>query len=332
MPDITSVIRAAAAGRFDPVHLLVGGEGFLVERAIGLLRRAVVGEGPTGFNEDLLHGQGLDGHRLVGMAQTLPMMATHRFVLVRGIDKAPADALEPIASYLESPSPSTCLVLTAEKLDKRSRFGKAAVKADVVADATPPKGAALAGFAQNEARARGHALPPDATRALLDAIGEDLAAIDDALERLSLYVGEGKPIELADVEACVSRVRTETIWALVDGVSARDAKRTLGAATALLAARQAPLYVLTMVARQLRMVAKMREALAEGMRPEEAAQAAGAPPFKARELAEAARRFNLPALTRSFAAIAAADQDLKGNSKRPEDAVLIETLLAICRA
>ncbi len=332
MPDIQTVIRSAAAGRFGAVHLLVGSEGFLVDRAVSLLRKAVVGDGPMGFNEDVLQGQGLDGRRLVGIAQTLPMMAAQRFVLVRGIDKAAAAELEPLIAYLESPSPSTCLVLTAEKLDKRSRFGKAATKADVVSDATAPRGAALAGFAQSEARARGHALPPDATRALLDAVGEDLSAIDDALERLSLYVGEGKPIELADVEACVSRVRAETIWALVDGVSARDAKRTLSAAMSLLEARQAPLYVLTMVARQLRMVARMREGLAQGMRPEEAAQSAGAPPFKARELTEAARRFTLPSLERAFSTIAATDRALKGGSRRPEDAVLIEALMVLCRA
>ncbi|MBC7173012.1 MAG: DNA polymerase III subunit delta, partial [Polyangiaceae bacterium] len=326
MPDIQAVIRGAGEGRFEPVHVLAGAEAFLVDRAVRRLRRAVVGEGPMGFNEDVLSGQGLDGHRLVGIAQTLPMMASHRFVLVRNIDKASADALEPLIAYLASPSPSTCLVLTAEKLDKRSRFGKALTKANVVAQADAPKGAALAGFAQAEARSRGHSLPPDATRALLDAVGDDLAAIDDALERLSLFVGEGSAIELAAVEACVSRVRTETIWALVDGVSARDAKRTIAAATSLLADRQAPLYVLSMVARQLRMVARMREGLAQGLRPEEAAQAAGAPPFKARELMDAARRFNLPSLERAFSTIAATDRALKG-SRRPEDAVLIEALL-----
>src|SRR5690606_14901870 len=131
-----------------------------------------------------------------------------------------------------------------------------------------------------EAKARGHALGLDATRALLDALGDDLGALDDALERLSLFVGEGQPIELPAIEACVTRARAETIWALVDGVSARDARQTVAAASSLLADRQAPLYILSMVARQLRQVAKMREGLANGMGPEEAARAAGAPPFK----------------------------------------------------
>jgi DNA polymerase-3 subunit delta len=191
------------------------------------------------------------------------------------------------------------------------------------------RGAALAGFAQAEARARGHQLPPDATRALLDAVGDDLSALDDALERLSLYVGAGASIDLDAVEACVSRVRTDTIWALVDGVSARNASRTIAAATSLLEDRQAPLYILSMVARQLRMVARMRDGLAQGMRPEEAAQSAGAPPFKARELTESARRFSLESLAHAFDTIAATDRALKG-SRRPEDAVLIEALLALC--
>ena len=36
--------------------------------------------------------------------------------------------------------------------------------------------------------------------------------LGDALERLSLYVGDGDIIDLAAVEACVSRVRVESIW------------------------------------------------------------------------------------------------------------------------
>jgi DNA polymerase-3 subunit delta len=329
MPDIKRVIHGAGEGRFDKVVLLAGSESFLVDRAVAALRKAVVGESPTGFNEDVLAGQGLDGNRLVGIARTLPMMASHRWVLVRGVDKMAAAELEPLIAYFADPSPSTCLVLTAEKLDKRSRFGKAAAKADLVTSADAMRGAALAGFAQAEARARGHQLTPDTTRALLDAVGEDLAALDDALERLSLYVGAGAPIDHGAVEACVSRLRTETIWALVDGVSARDAARTLGAATSLLKDRQAPLYILSMVARQLRMVARMSDGLAQGMRPEDSARAAGAPPFKARELTESARRFTLTSLAHAFETVAATDRALKG-SRRPEDAVLVEALLSLC--
>lgn len=326
---LDKLLAEARDGRFPPAAVLVGSETFLVERAVGLLRRAVLASGVPGFNDDLFQGQGARGAEIVSTASTLPMMASHRFVLVRHADAMAAAEQEPIAAYLERPSESTCLVVTADKLDGRGKLHKAAKKHGALVEIKPLKGPALRRFASSEARSRGHDLPAEAGHALMDALGDDLSALDDALERLSLYVGDGAPIDLAAVEACVTRVRVDTIWALVDAVSLRDTARAMGAASSLLADREPPLRILAMLARQLRMIARMREALASGMRGPEAAKAAGAPPFKAAELTEAARRFNLASLGRAFETIAATDRLLKG-SRQPPDAVLQQAVLRLC--
>lgn len=327
--EIGELIAKARKGEHGPVHVLVGTERFLVERAVRLLREASLGDGPTGFNDDVFHGKGLSARQVVSAARTLPMMAQSRFVLVRDAEELAAAELDALVGYLEEPSPSTCLVLVADRLDGRTRFVKVAKKKKIYTEAKELRGGAVRSFVVSEARARGHVLAPAAAEAMVDALGSDLAAVDDALERLSLYVGEGKEIGLDAVEACVTRVRTDTIWALVDAVSLRDAKTALSAAGSLLADREPPLRILAMVARQLRMVAKMREALADGLRGPEAAKRAGAPPFKARDLTEAARRFTLPDLRLAFEILAEADLALKG-SKRPGPVVLEEAILRLC--
>jgi len=142
-------------------------------------------------------------------------------------------------------------------------------------------------------------------------------------------VGPGQRIDQAAVEACVTRIRVDSIWALVDAVGLRDRKKALLAAMSLLADREPPLKILAMLARQLRMVGKMRDGLAQGLAPEAAAKAAGAPPFKARELTESARRFRLTDLSRAFAVIAETDLLLKG-SKQPGDVVLEHAIMRLC--
>lgn len=328
--DIQALIESARDGSFGPAHVLVGSERFLIERAVSLLRRAALGDGPAGFNDDLFHGSSsLSGQKVVGAARTLPMMAQARFVLVRDVDAMSTTEQEPLAAYLTDPAESTCFVLTADKLHAQSKLAKAAKKAKVLVEAKSLKGAALHRFAVGEAKRRGHALTPRASEALLEAVGDDLAAIDDALERLSLYVGDGQRIDVDSVQACVSRIAADSIWSLVDAVGIRDTKRALGAAGSLLADREPPLRILAMVARQLRIVARMREALASGLRGKDAALEAGAPPFKARELTEAARRFNARQLEVAFSALAEADLALKG-SKRPPERILEEAILQLC--
>ncbi len=329
-PEIEPVIAAAREGKFLPVHVLLGSERFLVERAIGLLKRASLGDGPPGFNDDVFHGSAaLAGQKVVAAARTLPMMARARFVLVRDVDKMSAQEQQHLAEYVEAPVDTTCLVLVAEKLHGSGKLLKAAKKTKALAEAKPLKGGALARFAKDEATRRGHALSPRAAEALVESVGEDLAAIDDAIERLSLYVGAGAKIDADAVEACVSRIAADSIWALVDAVGMRDLKKALAAAGSLLDAREEPLRILAMIARQLRIVARMRDALRSGLRDREAALEAGAPPFKARELTASANRFSAPALAFAFDVLADADLDLKG-SKRPGELVLEEAIVTLC--
>jgi DNA polymerase-3 subunit delta len=328
--DVGEVIERAQAGKPEGVFVLSGEERFLVERAIRALREATIGDGPTGLNDEVIHGsKTTEARSIAAAARTLPMMAKARFVLVRDVHLMAAGELDALVDYLEDPSPSSCVVMTAVKLDGRGRFAKQAKKLGVLVDAQPLRPADMRRFLSQEAKARGHALDAQAAEALVDAIGTDLAAADDAMERLSLFVGAGAAIDLASVEACITRVRTESIWALVDAVSGRDRRKAVTATGSLLADREPPLRILAMVARQLRMVAKMREALAAGLAGPEAAKRAGAPPFKARELTAAARRFTMKDLEHAFRVLAQADLAMKG-AKRKGELVLEETILALC--
>jgi DNA polymerase III subunit delta len=327
---VQELIAQAETGSPPPVIVITGGERFFIDRALAALRKAVLSGGVSGFNEDVFEGKGCSAARIVDAARTLPMLATHRLVLVRDADALAAAELDRFCDYLDQPSPSSCVVLLADKLDGRTRFAKRASKLGLLVDAAPLKPGDMRGFLQSEVRRRGARIAPDAASALLDALGNDLPGIDDALERLTLYVGPGASIELGDVSACVTRVRVESIWSLVDAVGLRDRRGALRAAASLLADREPPLRILAMIARQLRMVARMQTALASGAQPPEAARQAGAPPFKARELASAARRFEPRLLARAFAVLAETDVALKG-SKRTGDAVLAGALLELTR-
>lgn len=327
--NITELIRTARAGTFGVVHLIVGEERFFIDRAVRALRQAAVGDGPSGFNDEILDGKNLATRRIVEAANTIPMMARARFILVRRVDDLAAAEIEPLVAYLNAPCDTTCVVLTADKIDGRSKLANAAKKKGYWTDAGALKPADIRGFITDEAKARGSKIDSQAAAALADALGTDLSAIDDALERLSLFVGAQGSIDAAAVEACVTRIRVDSIWSLVDAVGARDARKALTAASSLLADREPALRILAMVARQLRMVARMRHGLQSGLSPEDAARDAGAPPFKARDMAISAKRFSNPDLANAFAVLAETDLALKG-SRVPSEITLEAALLRLC--
>ena len=329
MPSLNDVAKRASNGSLEPVYVLVGTERLLIERAVDALRSAVDSMGAPGFNVEVFDGKGLDAARVISAARTLPMMADTRFVLLRHVDAMTPTEQTNLAEYLDDPSDTTCFIVTAAKLDGRGKLAKAAKKKGYLVEAKPLRGRELREFIRAEATAREHNIAPQAIEALLDAVGDDLAAIDDAMERLSLFVGAGQRIDAEAVMACVTRIRVESIWSLVDAIGLKDRRKGIAAAQSLLDDREPPLRLLAMVARQLRIVARMREALSEGLRPQEAAKRAGAPPFKAGDLTESARRFTADSLGEAFALIAETDRALK-SSKRPPDVILQDAVLELC--
>lgn len=329
MPSLTDVTQGASKGSLGPVYVLVGTERLLIERAVDAARRAVDSMGAPGFNVEVFDGKGLEAARVMSASRTLPMMADLRFVLLRHVDAMTPTEQTHLAQYLDDPCDSTCLVLTATKLDGRSKLAKTAKSKGYLIEVKPLRGRELREFVRAEAAAREHNIAPQAIEALLEAVGDDLGAIDDAMERLSLFVGAGQRIDAEAVRMCVTRIRVESIWSLVDAIGLKDRRKGVAAAQSLLDDREPPLRLLAMVARQLRIVARMREALSEGMRPQEAAKRAGAPPFKATDLTDSARRFTAESLGRAFALIAETDRALK-SSKRPSDVILQQAVLELC--
>jgi len=97
-----------------------------------------------------------------------------------------------------------------------------------------------------------------------------------------------------------------------------------------LGTRDCPLFgTMAWSARQL---LRFESALRRGMPPSQAAQAAGAPPFRANELADQCRKANRLDLERWLEAIARVDLALKGASKRPPKAVLEHAVLSLCKS
>jgi DNA polymerase-3 subunit delta len=333
------VVARARRGELAPVWLLVGEERFLRDRAVAALREASLGGGLAEFNEDKFTAGEADVERVLSAARTVPMMAPRRFVLVRSVerwDRGDEDAdvraetpLDVLADYAKKPIDSTCLVLVADKLDKRRRLAALARKEGflVECDALPDE--QLGSFVSEQCRERGHAIDDAVAELVAQLAGPSLAVLVDAAERLCLHAGPGNPITEDAVSQCVARVRTGSTWDLVDAVGRRD----LGASLRLLAdvydPRDRGLPLLGALAWSVRQVARTQAAMQSGARGEDAARRAGVPPFKAREVAARAQKLRPRDVERMLLLLAETDLALKG-SRRAPDRVLEDMVVRMC--
>lgn len=319
-------IAELEGGKPRPVYVVLGEEQVFADRVVTAARAHVVDAATAGFNVDVFEAGEGSIARVVDSANTMPMMARRRLVIVRGLERlekgddggksksSPSDAL---ADYVASPSPTTCMLLVGSKIDGRKRLATVAKKANVIVECAPLRPHQLPSFVRDEAKRRGNTIAGDVAEAIVDLVGSELASLIDAVERLSLYVGQGAPITEEAVHACVARVRVGSVWGLADAVAARDRSAALKLLNENYDPRDRGLPLLGILASSIRKTLKLRALLEAGASAEDAAKQAGMPPFKAREAAAQARRFAPGELERAVAIFAEADLALKGSRVPP---------------
>ncbi len=300
---------ALTPDQLEPVYVVVSGDPLLLERASTAIRDAAVPEAARAFNYDVVDGKGADASRILAAAQTLPMMAARRLVVVRDIGAMAAGELAKLVDYLAAPSETTVLLATAAKVDKRVKFFAAAKKRKFMHELAAPRN--LTPWVKEEARRRGVKLSAAAASRLCDVVGKDLARLSLSIDQLQLYAGD-RAVEVDDVDDLIAETRERTVFELTDAIGQGDRMRALTALAALFDQRQSSIGVVMMLARHVRQLVLANNAMRRRVPKSDMARALGVPPFIVDKLLGQARRFSPAALDRAMIQLAEADFALKG--------------------
>ena len=319
--------------------LVVGEEEYLSSRVVRALRDAALQGGVPGLNDEEFRAGETGVETVLGVARTMPMMARRRFVLVRQLERwegrgeaskgAGGEAFDRLAEYAASPAPDTVLVLVGTKIDRRRRLVTAAKKGGWLVTCEPLSRRDLPRWIDGFAAECGGRLATGVAELVAELTGPELAPVVDAVERLVLYAGAREVTE-DDVGECLVRIRPTEVWALTDAVGRRDLARALSALDRVYDPRDAGRLV-GVLAWSTRQLVRFEAALRHGATPPEAAQLAGAPPFKARELADQVRRTTPAALEAWLETLGRVDLGLKGGTKRPAKAVFESAIMSACQ-
>jgi len=326
-------------GETQAVYLLVGEEQLLLEATFRQLKDFSARLDPTGLNVDKIYASDSSAKQVLSLCRTTPMgRVSHRFIFVRAIEKwatkigndkdGSRDAFEQLVRYFEAPVPSTVLVLTASKLDGRSKLvGNAKARGWLLSYDKLSTRQLVRWIEQDVAR-QGCSLESGAAELLVEVMGADLAHVADAVERLVLYVGTGNVIDSRVLGELLIRVSSANPFQVVDAVSRRDTSEILRLLHDVFDPRTGGLPLVGLLAWSVRQLIRMKEGLQAGLAVGEAAKQAGVPPFRAQQVAARTRNFSVKELERWLFCLAHADQELK-SSRRPSRATLENLLLSM---
>jgi DNA polymerase-3 subunit delta len=256
MPPLTTAALRKQIGSGDtgPLYLLVGDDD-AEQSAVAAEFADMVDEGLRAFNVDRLYGGETKVDELLDSANTLPMMAPRRVVILLEAEKllipkreseAAEQAIERLEEYLKAPSPYATVVFVCGALDMRRRVVKLLIKeAQVVNTGTVEDAASAELWVKTRAARERVNLDGGAVRALVERAGVDIVRLRSGLERVALYA-MGQPTVTADdvKQAVPLGPDAQENFGIANAIRDGDAPRALRQLAASLDAGSPPFFVL----------------------------------------------------------------------------------------
>jgi DNA polymerase-3 subunit delta len=305
-------VAVADLSDLKPVYLIHGTEDLLLERAVRRLRGRLADVADLDFNLEVFDGQSARAEDAVNAANTMPFMSEKRLVIVNDIDKMDAADVAALASYALDPAPYTCLVLTAQKVNRGSKLYKAVNALGGAYEYTAPKRYEYAARVAEFFREHGKSISQDAAQAMVDAVGRDLRRLDTETDKVVAYVGDRQKVTVADIVDAVSAGAPTSIFDFLDAVGRKDRPAALRLLSGLLAGGgMAPLGVHAMAVRHVRALTGARALMDRGVRIDQMAPELGMAPWQVKNVVEQARSFEPAELRRALCGLAAAEATMK---------------------
>ena len=317
-------IKAADVERFlarpdpaRPIILVYGPDAGLVRERAQALIRAWVDDPQDPFQLARLEGNDLTGEptRLIEEANTIPLFGGRRAVWVRS---GPRSDISPAVEALVGSSSSDCrVVIEAGELRRNSPLrvicerAKNAVALPCFADSAD----ALLRLIEEEMRANGLVIAPDARAALIPLLGGDRLASRHELRKLAAFANGKQSVDLADVTAVVSDASSLELDALIDAAFVGRTKELDFQFGKARTAAMAPDTILVAALRHAGQLHKARLATDNGT-PADAAARTIAPflPFPRKSTVQALTIWSSPRLGRAMTQLADAVLDARRQS------------------
>ena len=323
--------------RFSPCYLLSGEEPFLVQTLLQHFREKAVDAAAIDFNYDQFRGEEVDAEEVLLIAQTFPVFSARRLLIVLNADQM-TDNREALPAYLENPCETTVLVFVAAKPDMRKKIFSALKKKGVVIACPPLYDNEVPQWIAQEGRKRGLRFSKEALWYLKEHLGNDLFSIQQEIDKLSLHLSAAADspssgateISIEAVQQVIADGRSHSIFELVGAVGEKNIKTALRLLTELLAEGERPLFILTMLIRQWRIMALAKEELDAGKAESAAAKKVPMPPRLLPPFFQQLKRWQGREIQKAFDLSLAADSQLKGG-RQSASFVLEALILDLCQ-
>ena len=291
--------KSLEKGEIGNCYLFYGEEKYLIDLYEDRMKEFIASKGDASMNIDVFVEKESVSN-ILNAIETVPFFSEYRLVIVKNSGLLAAgrkDDSQAMAAGLKDLPEGSIILFIEENVDKRSVVYKAISQVGSCIEFKRPTENELISWVVREMKKRGVVVEKPAALYLIRVIGSGMESLFQEMAKLAAYCADKGTATEADIDEVCTKGLELKVFGLVDALALKDRARAVRIFENLMEAKESPILVLSLIARQFRLMlgcSQMR-----GRSPSEIAVALGAPPFAISQCMRQAGNFGEDELVRA---------------------------------
>lgn len=319
--DYKTAARQISKGNLSPIYVCYGAEKYLLQEFLSFLTNRIIPVEYIDFAVSKFDLSETSIDMVIEDAETPAFLAPSKLIIAKEAsfltgakDSTKVEhRMERLLEYIQKPVESSILVLVvnADKLDERKKVVKLLKEKDYIIPFLPMSSEDLTQWVLRQAERLNCEISSAACERLILCAGTHLQSLSSELEKVALFVGQGGSITPEVVEDLVTRSTEQNVFVLIEEIAQLRVQRALSIYYDLLKQREEPIKLLSLIARQFRIILQVKELTQQSYSQQQCASQLSLHPYAVKIAAEQSRRFETARLCRILSELAELDFQMK---------------------
>ena len=295
-----------------PLYFVVGSEPFFLSEIKKAFKRQMSSQ-LEDFNQDEIFAGETSLEDILTLFETLPLFSERRLLFCNQADKLSDKDWERLQPVLSSPS-HTVFVCFFEKKDGRKKHFKFLKEKGRELNAAPLKSWELAPWLDFLSQREALNFSPSARALFQELVGTHLMELQIELKKLKQYLGESAQATEQDVLSCTSRLKIESLFDLTTALGNKNVVKSLNLLALLLDQNRNEIAILSLLARHVRILGKIKGGQKEKLNSSQLVQRAGVSPYFFKDYLKQSELWSEQQIEQTLQALFLTDKALKSSS------------------
>jgi len=311
---------------FKRIYLFFGDENYLKNYYEGRFKNVILDKSFEMMNLDIFEGKSQSVQNIIDSAYTAPFMSERRLIIVKDsylFITGKKDESDKLADFLKDVPISTTIIFIEDTVDKRNKLYKSASSLGIAVEFKILKEPELIKWVTDLFEKKDKLISKECVISLIRTVPDNMGTIAFEVDKLINYKSDSKEITFEDIDIVCTKSLENRIFELVKAVGEKKLEKSLDVYSNMIIMKEQPIMILTMIARQFRLILQCKDLVSQGQSSEVIASTLGIRSFIVNDCKKQASNFKFNTLLQAINECLEIDLGIKTGKLNPKLAVEI---------